>query len=324
MRIVIANNPEQPTPPPMYGGTQRRSDFIARGLSARGHDVTLLCGPNSTCQVNKVEVNSAAMSEEKHYVEWARCNKWDCLLDMTSLHLLGQKPYLPDGAKTLSMMSGDPFKLYAHDALRNRMYVSQPFADFYGCPDHPVISNIPTDNPEEFPLGDGSGGFFLYMGTVRPEKGVHLAAMACKHAGFPLIVDGPVQDRFLPYFGTFKDSVEYIGEIGGDARLELLGKAKALLYPVLWCDASPLAVKESLLCGTPVIGCPNGGIMEDIGESNGLLIRQDHLMWGLLTTCDTRWDRENIRRQAIIRMNPKNYLDKVEALLVKVANGEQW
>src|SRR5215469_16494747 len=47
MRIVITNDPIIPVPPSGYGGIERIVDFVIRGLTARGHEVTLLANPSS-------------------------------------------------------------------------------------------------------------------------------------------------------------------------------------------------------------------------------------------------------------------------------------
>ena len=41
MRIAITADPYLPVPPRLYGGIERVVDMLVRGLSARGHHVTL-------------------------------------------------------------------------------------------------------------------------------------------------------------------------------------------------------------------------------------------------------------------------------------------
>ena len=323
MKIIIAVNAEQPAPPTKYGGTQRRADFIARGLSSKGHNITLLCGPRSTCPVDKVTATVPSMSAEWEYISYLRKNKdWDCLLDMTAHHLPSRACGLSDGSKTLAMMSGDPLKKYAHDDVRNRVYVSNEFAKFNDCPGHPVVSNIPTDIPQSVSLGEVAT-YCLYVGTVRPEKGVHLAASSCRQLDIPLKVAGPVQPRFAAYWNGFKDSAEYVGEVGNE-KWGLLGGAICLMFPSLWCDAGPLVVKESLLCGTPVLACPNGGVVEDIDSNNGLLVQPGDLTNGLYSMSQKTWNRSGIQLNAVEKMNPIKYVADIEALLFRVSKGETW
>ena len=325
MKIVITVNPEQTTPPKLYGGTQRRADFIARGLKDRGHNVMLLCGPGSECPVSKIMTSTPSMAAEWEYIKWLRDNKgWDCLLDMTAHHLSSQPIGLVGSPPTLAMMSGDPLRKYAHNDVRNRMYVSHEFAKFNRCPNHPVVLNIPTDKPPIISSRDLTDSYCLYVGVIRPEKGIHLAALACKLLGIRLKVIGPSPGWFKSYFESFKGQVEYLGTLGDD-KWKVFANAAAFVFPSLWCDASPLVVKESLLCGTPVVGCPNGGIVEDIeNDVNGYLVKPSLLAMGIGEALNKQWDREAIQKTAIEKMNPKTYIDKIEALLIRVAKGERW
>jgi hypothetical protein len=47
VRVVITADPYLPVPPVHYGGIERVIDLLARGLVARGHDVTLIAHPDS-------------------------------------------------------------------------------------------------------------------------------------------------------------------------------------------------------------------------------------------------------------------------------------
>src|SRR5512140_3040679 len=48
MHIAITADPYIPVPPLTYGGIERVIDLLVRGLSARGHVVTLVAHPAST------------------------------------------------------------------------------------------------------------------------------------------------------------------------------------------------------------------------------------------------------------------------------------
>ena len=160
MRIAIAACPEVPVPPKDYGGTERRLDVLARRLAARGHDVTLLCGPGSTCQVRRVETSAPMAQAEWEHVDWLRKHRkeWDVLLDATRFHHPSRPAGLPVGSPTVAEMVGDPHKIYPHDDVRNRVYCSPQLAAHFGCPKHPVLHTIVCDDPASVPLGDGAGG----------------------------------------------------------------------------------------------------------------------------------------------------------------------
>ncbi|HVE19405.1 MAG TPA: hypothetical protein VNB52_09980, partial [Ilumatobacteraceae bacterium] len=56
MDIAIIAPPWLPVPAPAYGGTEAVLDELARGLQAAGHEVLLICHPDSQCPVPKAWV----------------------------------------------------------------------------------------------------------------------------------------------------------------------------------------------------------------------------------------------------------------------------
>ena len=56
MDIAIIAPPWVPVPAPAYGGTEAVLDELARGLQAAGHQVLLICHPDSQCPVPKASV----------------------------------------------------------------------------------------------------------------------------------------------------------------------------------------------------------------------------------------------------------------------------
>lgn len=113
--------------------------------------------------------------------------------------------------------------------------------------------------------------YFLYLGRVTEEKGVHYAIEAAKAAGVPLIIAG----GSYPAEGYWHKSIEpeingktvrYVGVADEAQKIELLQGARALLFPTQYDETFGLVMAEAMACGTPVIGWRNGSVPEVVQE----------------------------------------------------------
>ena len=60
--------------------------------------------------------------------------------------------------------------------------------------------------------------------------------------------------------------IEYIGEVGMQEKIELLGKSVAMLFPVQWDEPFGLVMIEAMACGAPVLAMPGGSVAEVVKE----------------------------------------------------------
>jgi glycosyltransferase involved in cell wall biosynthesis len=110
--------------------------------------------------------------------------------------------------------------------------------------------------------------YLAFIGRIAPIKGTHLAIEVAIKAGMPLKIAGEVQPIFREYYdrqikprvdGKF---IEYVGEADLEAKNELLGKARAMLFPIQWDEPFGLVQIEAMACGTPVLALPGGSVRE--------------------------------------------------------------
>jgi glycosyltransferase involved in cell wall biosynthesis len=66
----------------------------------------------------------------------------------------------------------------------------------------------------DHPVGDGSGGYALFLGRMSPAKGVHIAARIARAAGIPLKIAAKRREPAEhSYFDDLVDALRRIGEI---------------------------------------------------------------------------------------------------------------
>jgi glycosyltransferase involved in cell wall biosynthesis len=60
--------------------------------------------------------------------------------------------------------------------------------------------------------------------------------------------------------------IEYVGEVGMEDKVELLGKSRAMVFPVQWDEPFGLVMIEAMACGAPVLAMPGGSVVEVVKE----------------------------------------------------------
>lgn len=130
---------------------------------------------------------------------------------------------------------------------------------------------------DDFPrLGDGAGGYLLYLGRLVHRKGVNVAWQIARRTGRKLIVAGPGALEHRPGYIRAPElelegdpeQLEYVGEVGPAARAELLEHAHALLVPTLYLEPFGGVAVEAMLAGTPVITSDFGAFRETVDDGH--------------------------------------------------------
>lgn len=120
-------------------------------------------------------------------------------------------------------------------------------------------------------------GYFLYIGRLSPEKGVHYLLEAMKdlprEIKLKIAGTGPEEEKLKKYAKENNlDNVEFLGFKNREEIQELYQNCISTILPCNWFEIFGMTNIESFINGKPVIASNIGGIPEIVEDNiNGLL-----------------------------------------------------
>lgn len=297
LKVGLLAPPWAAIPPASYGGTEAVVCQLAQGLTAAGHEVLLYATGDSTAPVPTAYGMATA--------DWDRVGRgevelphvmggYEALAGCDIIHdhtLLGPAWALASGYDRVVTTCHGPFSGELRAIYRRygkRIPVVAISRDQAARAPEITVDRVIHHGLDagEYPVGAGDGDYLLFLGRMTPDKGVREAVLAARAAGEPLIIAAKNREPDeQAYFADeirplLTDDVHVAGEVGGDAKLGLLGGAKALLNPIQWAEPFGLVMIEAMACGTPVIARPMGAAPEivDIGSTGFLCGDHDELV----------------------------------------------
>ena len=340
MRIAQIAPLYEAVPPKFYGGTERVVSYLTEALVELGHDVTRFASGDS--------VTSATLE-----AAWPRALRLDpSIRDPFAPHVLlleHVRRVAADFDVLHFHLDYLPFSLFADaetpslTTLHGRLDLPELQPIFNTFSDSPVISisqsqriplpqarwhgNVYHGLPEKLltPQPHCEPEYLAFLGRICPEKRVDTAIRIAAMSGLPLKIAAKVDKVDQDYFKTEIEpllshaNVEFIGEIDEARKPEFLSRAKALLFPIDWCEPFGLVMIEAMACGTPVIAFNRGSVPEVIDHAvTGYIVEDAQGAVAALQRLD-ELSREEIRAQFERRFTAqamaREYVDRYTALI---------
>lgn len=287
VRIAVISPPWAPVPPVLYGGIELVVDRLCVGFQEAGHDVLLFATGDSTCPVPTQWVLEYAeglrigmsVPEQRHVLHaYEAVTAWgaEVVHDHSIIgpfHAADRYPDLAVATTIHGPFNEELTDLYERLNRSGLPIIAISHAQAASAPSVQIGRVIHHGiDADEFPIGDGGGGYCLFLGRMSPDKGPHRAIAAAEKAGVPLIMAAKMREAWeVAYFEEqvaphLSDTIRYLGEVPHAQKLELLAGATALLNPIRWNEPFGLVMIEALACGTPVLAFAEGAAPEIVED----------------------------------------------------------
>jgi len=340
LRIAVLASPVSPLRPAQLGGAQAFICDLARGLTQRGHDVTLHCTEGS--DVPGVRLALVPQPD-----------------DATAALVMpggAEPPPAPGVAAAIARMFGDIRDLQV-DAVSQHAFDAPAFEAARGLPVlhtlhlPPIVAAVvaavrtapatqlatvsracqgdwraqgievrrilPNGVPD-LDVDAMPGRAALVAGRISPEKGIEQALTAAAAAGLAVRLAGAHYD---PGYAVDLSGAEVLGSLSRDRLRHVMASSAVTVCAVRWEEPFGMVAAEAQMVGCPVAGYRRGALPEVVEEGvSGFLAAPDDVngLADSIRRCLTL-DRADVRTSALRRLGLDAALDRYERALEGVA-----
>jgi len=341
MKIAQISSVYISIPPKSYGGTEWIVYHLCQRLTRRGHQVELFASGDSKvdCPLHSVlPIASQDDPQSTFYLEkeLETRNTYNLYrqagrFDLIHAHWPTLAPYFSDFTETPTLITYAYIEKGLHEYYRRQfprcvpVCVSRAQARMLGDESLPVIYNgIDLD---EVPFNDKPEDFVIIVGRMTPDKGIGEAIRIAKKARVRLLIVGHVtshlpwsQEYFLrqvkPHIDG--DRIRYMERLPHAKLMEMMGRAKAFLFPLQWDEPFGMVVVEAMAAGTPVLAYQRGSMPELIRDgTTGCLLQDEDEMVETIGLIE-KIDRRRCRKWVQEKFSVEQMVDGYERLYRKV------
>jgi glycosyltransferase involved in cell wall biosynthesis len=286
MRIAIVAPVWFPVPPTGYGGIELVVSLLAEGLVDAGYDVTLFASGGSRTRAKLIspmaeppdprELGNAWYDGYHALAAYTQVDGFDVVHDHAGVV----------GPICGAMLGGSPPVVHTlHGPWTDQ---TRPLYDIVAERVHLVaISEAQrADNPDiayagtvhngidldDYPYREEKGDFLVYIGRANPDKGPKEAITIARRAGLQLQMilkrSEPAEREYFEHEiePLLASDVELHENVSHETKVDLLGRARAMVFPIRWPEPFGLVMVEAMACGTPVVTTNWGAAPELVAD----------------------------------------------------------
>ncbi|HSS22498.1 MAG TPA: glycosyltransferase [Pyrinomonadaceae bacterium] len=272
MRILLSADHRYPASQEVGSGLHPKSfpsgsaymihDLLARGLAELGHEVFYLLPAGA----DKPLPPGVTLVSQPHDAD---------ILHTVAYHdeeLIPQKEANPKPWVTTCHLDLEARGQKRSPTTENWIFVSRTLAELHGRQRF-VLNGI---DPAAYIYAEMKEDYFLFMSAMDwgIEKGIETALSLSQEMGFPLVVAGTATNcEIINRVSEMcrQANAQYLGDVRGKAKAELLAGAKGFLFPTRVNEAFGLGIAEALMSGTPVICSDKGACPELVSNEVGFV-----------------------------------------------------
>lgn len=281
-------SPWYPVPPGGYGGVELMAYNLARELSKRGHEVTVIgqqgsqgpfevlaLAPESwTKQLGTRDHTARTSLFLYRAYDAIRRRAFDVVHDHSGLagiliaaECRPEAPVVATLHGALSEAEGE--FLGAIDRRVHLVAISRAQqamvagVEWRGVVHNAVDPSLFTPVTQR----DKKEDYLINLARISPDKGQHLAIELAKRLNVRLVLAGKIDPDATRYFEKevkphLNGQITWQENVTGDEKARLLAHARAMVFPIQWQEPFGLAMVEAMMSGTPVIAIAHGAAPE--------------------------------------------------------------
>jgi glycosyltransferase involved in cell wall biosynthesis len=327
-------------PPPKSGSVETMTSLLTEGLVARGHDVTLFATADS-----RTTAKLAALYPHGY---WHDLNMWPWeLYEMLNLAAAVERAsefdiihyeaaYYPMSL-AFARLSPTPIVQTLHhspSADEVKLWSRYPEVPFVAISNEQarllaglnivdtVLHGLDTTN---FTFREKPDDYLLFLGRFTEGKGVLQAIEIAKRVGMRLILAAAEDEYYREKVAPHVDGrhIVYFGEANFEAKVQLYGGARALLYPIQSREPFGLVLAEAMACGTPVAALDKGAVRELVDDGVTGIVFEDleQMANDLSRVFDL--DRRRVRERAVARFGAERMVDEYVKVYTRIVEAHR-